>query len=252
MIKTAAAPAPVLRRRSQNRIHTKESNMKAIYRVIAGLVGAALVVGAGLTTLPAQAQATNGATAAIKDAQGTVVGTATLTEGAGGVKLQVQVRGFTAAAAGEHGIHIHAVGTCEAPGFTTAGGHFNPAAKKHGLNSAEGAHGGDLPNLVVNAGGDGTYEAMNDRITLAAGATNSLFDADGSAVVIHAGPDDYVTDPAGNSGARIACGVLQAAQIPSGMPRTGAPGAPAGLWLALLGGGALALGWWVARRPARA
>jgi superoxide dismutase, Cu-Zn family len=226
--------------------------MKGIYRLLPGFVGVMLLAAAGLTTLPAQAQAgPNGATAAIKDAQGTVVGTATLTEGAGGVQLQVQVQGFTAAAAGEHGIHIHAVGVCEAPGFTTAGGHFNPAAKKHGLHNAEGAHGGDLPNLTLNAGGSGTYAVTSDRITLAAGAPNSIFDADGSAIVIHAGPDDYMTDPAGNSGGRIACGVLQAAQIPTGMPRTGAA-SDAALWLALLGGATLALGWWMARRPARA
>jgi Cu-Zn family superoxide dismutase len=226
--------------------------MKAIYRLLTGCMGVMLLVGAGLTTLPAQAQATaNGATAEIKDAQGAVVGTATLTEAAGGVQLQVQVQGFTAAKAGEHGIHIHAFGICEAPGFTTAGGHFNPAAKKHGLHSADGAHGGDLPNLVLDATSSGSYQATNDRITLAAGAPNSIFDADGSAIVIHAGPDDNMTDPAGNSGGRIACGVLQAAQIPTGMPRTGASSAPA-LWLALLGGATLALGWWVARRPARA
>ena len=198
--------------------------MNGIHRAIAGLIGAVLLAWAGLTALPALAQrTTNGAIAEIKDAHGTIVGAATLSEGAGGVRLQVQVRGFTAAAAGEHGIHLHAVGTCEAPGFTTAGGHFNPAAKKHGLNSAEGAHGGDLPNLIITTNGSGTYEATNDRITLAPGTAQSLFDADGAAIVIHAGPDDYVTDPAGNSGARIACGVLQAAQVPAGMPRTGAP-----------------------------
>lgn len=200
--------------------------MNGSNRAVAGLIGAALLAWASLTTLPALAQApTNGATAAIKDAQGHVVGAATLTDGAGGVRLQVQVRGFTAAAAGEHGIHLHAVGTCEAPGFTTAGGHFNPAAKKHGLNSAEGAHGGDLPNLIIAADGSGAYEATNDRITLTTGTAQALFDADGAAIVIHAGPDDYVTDPAGNSGARIACGVLQAAQVPAGMPRTGTPAA---------------------------
>jgi Cu-Zn family superoxide dismutase len=228
--------------------------MKSIYRVCIGMMGAALLAWAGLTSLPVLAQTTtNGATAEIKDAQGNVVGAATLTEGTGGVKLQVQVRGFSAAANGEHGVHIHAVGTCEAPGFTTAGGHFNPAAKKHGLNSAEGAHGGDLPNLNIAADGSGTYEAGTDRITLAPGAAHSIFDADGSAVVIHAGPDDQMTDPAGNSGARIACGVLQAAQVPAGMPRTGAPATgPPGLWPALLGGAALALGWWAARRRVRA
>jgi Cu/Zn superoxide dismutase len=135
----------------------------------------------------------------------------------------VQVRGFTTAAAGEHGIHIHAVGACDAPGFTTAGGHFNPAARQHGLNNPAGAHGGDLPNLVLSSDGSGTYAATDDRIALAAGAANTIFDADGAAIVIHAGPDDYLTDPAGNSGARLACGVLRAMQVPSGMPRTGTP-----------------------------
>lgn len=205
--------------------------MKSRYGVLLVLV-AGLVAAGVATPVPAQTLV-NGANAEIRDAQGTMVGTATLTEGATGVAIQVQVRGFTAAAAGEHGIHIHAVGACDAPGFTAAGGHFNPAGKQHGLNNPAGAHGGDLPNLILAAGGSGTYAATDDRIALAAGAANTIFDADGAAIVIHAGPDDYVTDPAGNSGARLACGVLQAMQVPSGMPRTGAGGAEtAGFWLA--------------------
>jgi superoxide dismutase, Cu-Zn family len=202
-------------------------------RMLGLALAVTLLAGTGWAARPALAQTlVNGASAEIRDAQGTVVGTATLAEGPTGVSIQVQMRGFTAAP-GEHGIHIHAVGVCEGPGFTTAGGHFNPASKKHGLRSPEGAHGGDLLNLILDADGSGTYTATNDRISLAAGAVNSIFDADGSAIVIHAGPDDYVTDPSGNSGARIACGVFQAAQVPSGMPRTGAGGMEtAEFWLA--------------------
>jgi Cu-Zn family superoxide dismutase len=184
---------------------------------------------------PIQAQsAANGASAELKDGTGQVVGSAALvSNGAGGVKLQVTVRNFASAASGEHGIHIHAVGVCEAPQFTTAGGHFNPNGKKHGLNSSEGAHAGDLPNLMLGADGSATYEANVAALSLDGGAANSIFDADGSAVVIHAGPDDLVTDPAGNSGARIACGVLNAAVLPVGMPGTGSGSANIYLWLAV-------------------
>jgi Cu-Zn family superoxide dismutase len=139
------------------------------------------------------------------------------------VKLEVQVQGFATAAAGEHGIHVHAVGKCEPDAFTTAGGHFNPTGKKHGLNSPEGSHAGDMPNMVLDGQGNSTYETTLAGISLDGGA-NSLFDADGSAVVIHAGPDDLVTDPAGNSGARVACGVVSAYALPVvGMPSTGGP-----------------------------
>jgi LPXTG-motif cell wall-anchored protein len=166
----------------------------------------------------------------------------------GEVNLRVTLNGFTSAAPGEHGIHIHTVGMCEAPGFTTAGGHFNPTTKKHGLNNPEGHHTGDMPNLVLSAGGSATYQTTVAGITLDAGTATSLFDADGSAVVIHTGPDDLMTDPAGNSGSRIACGVLTPASVPvAGMPRTGsATGNDSSVfaWLALaasmLAGGLLA------------
>jgi len=108
--------------------------------------------------------------------------------------------------AGEHAFHIHAVGKCEPP-FDSAGGHFNPAQHKHGIMAGEG-HAGDMPNLFVPASGELTVEILNTNVTLAKGKPNSLFDADGSAVVIHAGPDDYKSDPAGNAGGRIACGVV--------------------------------------------
>ena len=211
--------------------------MKPMTRLFMVLLAPALLAWTAYVAVPMSAQSeVNGATAALKDAQGKTVGNATLTgNGSGGARLQVTLNGFTTAAAGEHGIHIHAVGMCEAPGFTTAGGHFNPGGKKHGLNSPEGHHAGDMPNLVMNADGSGSYETTASDITLDAGAANSIFDADGSAIVIHAGPDDMVTDPAGSSGARIACGVLTAARVPvAGMPQTGATTIPQGyLWYIL-------------------
>jgi Cu-Zn family superoxide dismutase len=118
--------------------------------------------------------------------------------------IEVQVKGLTP---GLHAVHIHAVGKCEGPAFTTAGGHFNPTQKKHGLKSAEGAHAGDMPNMYVAKDGSGRFEVLSDAITLKSGE-RSVFDADGSAIVIHAGADDDMTDPSGNSGDRIACGVI--------------------------------------------
>jgi superoxide dismutase, Cu-Zn family len=198
--------------------------MKMSLRIAVAFVVPALVAGAFLSSSPAFAQTpTQGARAEIKDAQGNMVGTAVFTPGAPGVKLDVQVQGFVTAAAGEHGIHVHAVGKCEPDAFTTAGGHFNPTGKKHGLNSPEGAHAGDLPNLMLDGQGNSTYQTTLAGISLGSDA-GSLFDADGSAVVVHAGPDDLVTDPAGNSGARVACGVVSAYAIPVvGMPSTGGP-----------------------------
>ena len=207
--------------------------MKATRRILGILMALALPAWVAVAAWPAQAQGeTQGAMGELRDAGGNVVGKAILVPAPSGVELQVTVGGFTGAAAGEHGIHIHAVGLCEPPGFTSAGGHFNPAGKKHGLNSPEGSHAGDLPNMVFDGAGNATYSAVVESITLGAGV-NSVFDADGSAVVIHAGPDDMMTDPAGNSGARIACGTLAAYAIPAGMPSTGA-GDNADAWLGLL------------------
>jgi Cu-Zn family superoxide dismutase len=104
---------------------------------------------------------------------------------------------------GPHGIHIHAVGKCEAPGFTTAGGHLNPGMKQHGLENPMGSHQGDLPEVIVAADGTG-HATFPAHTTLAA-----MFDADGAAFVVHAAADDNKTDPSGNSGARILCGVLE-------------------------------------------
>ena len=152
--------------------------------------------------LPAAAQS---ASAALKNAEGKEVGSANLTQTPHGVLINLSVKGMPA---GEHAFHIHAVGKCEPP-FTSAGGHFNPGGKKHGMMAAEGHHAGDMPNLHIPQNGDLTVEDLNASITLEKGKPNSVFDTDGSAVVIHAGSDDYKTDPTGDAGGRIACGVVQ-------------------------------------------
>jgi Cu-Zn family superoxide dismutase len=118
----------------------------------------------------------------------------------------VQVEGL---APGRHGIHLHAIGQCVGPAFASAGGHHNPLGVQHGLDNPAGAHAGDLPNLEVNVAGRGHLDAVSHHAALSDGPV-SLLDADGSAIVIHASEDDQVTNPTGNSGARIACGVIEA------------------------------------------
>lgn len=154
-----------------------------------------------VASLSAHAQT---AKATLKDAGGKDVGTVDLVQTPHGVLLKLSLKGI---AAGEHAFHVHAVGKCEPP-FTTAGGHFNPGSKKHGMEAAEGAHAGDMPNLHVPASGELVIEVANPAISLVKGQPNSVFDADGSAIVIHAKADDYKSDPAGNAGDRIACGVI--------------------------------------------
>lgn len=171
-----------------------------IARVMCGLVAAA---GIAAFSLSAQAQSQT-AKAALKDATGKAVGSAQLIQTPHGVLLKMTLKG---AVPGEHAFHIHAVGKCEPP-FTSAGGHFNPASKKHGMEVTEGAHAGDMPNLHIPANGELTIEIANHMVSLVKGQPNSLFDADGSALIIHAGVDDYKTDPTGNAGDRIACGVI--------------------------------------------
>jgi len=108
---------------------------------------------------------------------------------------------------GTKAVHIHDVGQCTPPSFESAGPHFNPTKAQHGLENRKGPHAGDLPNMTVNDTGQGHLEVTNSRVTLKAGPT-SLFDENGSALVVHEGPDDMRSEPAGNSGARIACGVI--------------------------------------------
>ena len=140
----------------------------------------------------------------MKDGAGQSIGTATLSESMGVVHIQLDLKGLKA---GDHALHVHGTAKCEGPGFTTAGGHFNPAAKKHGLQSAEGPHAGDMDNFTVAADGTAKGMVMAKGISLGTGA-NSVFTGGGTALVIHAGPDDMKTDPAGAAGDRIACGVI--------------------------------------------
>lgn len=142
------------------------------------------------------------ASATIRDLAGVRVGTVNFTDTYSGVLIVANVTGL---GLGGHAIHMHAVGKCDAP-FTTAGPHFNPANKRHGFQSAQGPHLGDLPNIDTPAAGQLRFEFLLPGVTLK--GTNALLDADGASIVIHAGRDDYKTDPSGDSGSRIACGVL--------------------------------------------
>jgi Cu-Zn family superoxide dismutase len=144
------------------------------------------------------------AKADLVNSQGLHVGTAQLKETAQGVRLALEVANLPP---GVHGFHIHAVGKCEPPDFKSAGGHFNPEGKEHGLENPAGHHVGDLQNLTVDAQGKAKVTIVVSGVTLGEGA-NSLFQPQGTAIVIHANPDDMKTDPAGNAGARIACGAI--------------------------------------------
>jgi Cu-Zn family superoxide dismutase len=112
-------------------------------------------------------------------------------------------------APGAYGVHLHAVGRCDPPGFTSAGPHCNPTGHQHGKDNPQGMHKGDLPNLLVGTDGRGTFEYTVPGATLLGRGAGALLDADGAAIVVHAQADDYRTDPSGNSGARIACGTLR-------------------------------------------
>lgn len=169
------------------------------------------LVAAGLLALwraPAAIPTTQprpGADAVLVHTEGRVIGRAEFFPLERGVLIRVEATGLPA---GPHGIHIHEVGDCTPPEFTSAGAHYNPFHRQHGLANPRGPHAGDLPNLVVSPTGAAFFEAVDLKVTLGPGR-NTLFDADGSSLVIHAQADDHVTDPAGNSGARIACGVIK-------------------------------------------
>ena len=141
------------------------------------------------------------ASASMKDGKGKAVGTAQLTQTPHGVLIAVDLHGLKA---GVHAIHLHAVGKCEGPDFKSAGGHFNPANKQHGFMTPEGPHAGDMPNIDVPANGKLKAELLAADATL-----DSLLDADGAALVVHAKADDYKSQPAGDAGDRVACGVIE-------------------------------------------
>ena len=175
------------------------------------LCAAAIVaVFSACSSLQARRDAVAQGVAIIYNVSGSPIGTAQLWQEANGL-VHVDIASL-ALPAGTHGIHFHEVGKCEggSTAFSTAGAHYNPLGKAHGLQNPSGPHAGDAPNFDTPASGAGTVSFSTDRVTLTPGA-RSLFDADGSAIVVHANADDQVSQPSGNSGGRIACGVIRAA-----------------------------------------
>jgi superoxide dismutase, Cu-Zn family len=182
--------------------HRASSTALAFRALVCGVALLLSLASVALARPTSQGAAT---TAEISDANGQVVGTATLTEDASGVTITVQGSRMPP---GDHGIHVHEIGRCDPPTFATAGEHFNPTGMEHGLQNPRGPHAGDLPNVTVAADGTTTYSATTTTVTLGTGTPNSLRWPNGTAMVIHANPDDQLSNPAGNADGRIACAVI--------------------------------------------
>ena len=165
---------------------------RTIVLALAGFVGATVY------------GATKPVSVSLKDADGKDVGTAKISAKGTGVKIALDVKNLPA---GEHAVHIHETAKCEGPKFTTAGGHFNPDMKHHGLDNPEGPHAGDMKNFTVKADGTAKLTVEDPRVNLG-GGDHSVFAGGGTALVIHAKADDLKSDPAGNAGDRIACGLI--------------------------------------------